>query len=104
MNSDIQKTKLENIRKIRKSTYIINLLDDNYFSDSYVNRTNDESLNNFLIHRTPSHSFKEIRPLLEEADFNLCMFESSIFNIENTCLEQRLKDVRYSNEKIRLKY
>ena len=27
------------------------------------------------------------------------MFESSIFNIENTCLEQRLKDVRYSNEK-----
>ncbi|MCC3665320.1 hypothetical protein LLE80_10905, partial [Staphylococcus haemolyticus] len=104
MNSDIQKTKLENIRKIRKSTYKINLLDDNYFSDSYVNRTNDESLNNFLIHRTPSHSFKEIRPLLEEADFNLCMFESSIFNIENTCLEQRLKDVRYSNEKIRLKY
>ncbi|MCH4413625.1 hypothetical protein [Staphylococcus haemolyticus] len=104
MNSDIQKTKLENIRKIRKSTYKINLLDDNYFSDSYVNRTNDESLNNFLIHRTPSHSFKEIRPLLEEADFNLCMLESSIFNIENTCLEQRLKDVRYSNEKIRLKY
>ncbi len=38
MNSDIQKTKLENIRKIRKSTYKINLLDDNYFSDSYVNR------------------------------------------------------------------
>jgi len=104
MNSDIQKTKLENIRKIRKSTYKINLLDDTYFTDSYVNRTNDESLNNFLIHGTPSHSFKEIRPLLEGADFNICMLETPIFNIENTCLEQRLKDVRYSNEKIRLKY
>ena len=69
-----------------------------------MNHTNDESLNNFLIHGTPTHSFKEIRPLLEEADFNICMLESSIFNIENTCLEQRLKDVRYSNEKIRLKY
>lgn len=99
MNSDIQKTKLENIRKIRKSTYKINLLGDTYFGDSYVNRTNDESLNNFLIHGTPSHSFKEIRPLLEEADFNICMLESPIFNIENTYLEQRLKDVRYSNEK-----
>lgn len=99
MNSDIQKTKLENIRKIRKSTYRINLLGDTYFGDSYVKRTNDESLNNFLTHRTPSHSFKEIRPLLEEADFNICMLESPIFNIENTYLEQRLKDVRYSNEK-----
>lgn len=98
MGLNSKKTKLENIRKLKQSPYKINILGEIYFGESFVNRTNDESLREFLMNKKPSYSFNEIRPLLEVGDFNICMLDAPTFNVENTYLQQRIPNIRRSNE------
>ncbi|OFQ11238.1 hypothetical protein HMPREF2953_01895 [Staphylococcus sp. HMSC072E01] len=92
LNNENKKLRIENIRKVKQEAYKINILGDTYF----------EELSNVPMPETALQSsssrFEKIRPLLDKGDFNICMLDTPMFDIENTYLEQRVHNIRRSNE------
>lgn len=64
--------------KAKKGAPRINILGDTYFGEWYSNRRRQQGREDALTRHGYDHSFQELKPLLDEGDFNIVNFEAAL--------------------------
>lgn len=97
----------ENLPKInpvnfitKKRAYKVNVLADTYFGEFYTDirkrRKREDALTKYDYH----HSFKKIRPILNEGDFNIANFEAALTDEKTSKLKPIKPYVLYANPEL----
>lgn len=84
------------ILESKKTDFTINVIGDTYFGEFYTDRRMKRKKEDALTTKGRSYSFDQIRPMLNEGDFNICNFEAAMTSEKNNLLQRRKPYVLHS--------